>query len=66
MHPTEKVAIRIEHWIEHNEDHVREYKDFARKLETDGEIECARCILEAAELTNRSSETLRRALEALR
>jgi hypothetical protein len=66
MHSNEKAVIRIEHWIEHNEDHVREYKAFARKLETAGKIECARYILETAKLTDRSSETLRRALEALR
>lgn len=65
MDPTEKAAIRIEHWIEHNEDHAREYKAFAEEMQSAGKTECARLILETAEFTARSSDTLRRALAAL-
>jgi hypothetical protein len=61
----EKATIRIEHWIEHNEDHAGEYESFARELEAAGHTESARHILETVELTARCSESLRRALKAL-
>jgi hypothetical protein len=61
----EKATIRIEHWIEHNQDHAREYKALARELETAGKTESARHILETVELTARCSESLRRALKSL-
>ena len=66
MDPIQKAEIRIEHWIRHNEDHEREYETFARDLKAAGKIDCAQHILETARLTAQSSESLRRALKALK
>ncbi len=65
MDLVKKATIRIEHWIEHNEDHAREYEAFAQELKTAGKTECAEYILETAGFTDRSSESLRRALKSL-
>jgi len=62
---TEKAGIRIEHWLNHNEEHLKEYEAFASELETAGKNERARHIREMAALTAQSNECLRRALKAL-
>lgn len=62
----EKTKIRIEHWIEHNEDHLQEYESFAQELKNAGKTECAENILEAARLTARAGESLRRALKIIK
>jgi ferric-dicitrate binding protein FerR (iron transport regulator) len=61
----QKAGIRIEHWIEHNEEHAREYELFAQELKNAGKTESAQRILETAALTSQCSESLRRALKAL-
>lgn len=63
---TEKAKVRLEHWLEHNDEHLQQYEAFARELKAGGKTECAEKILEAAELTARGSESLRRAIEALK
>jgi hypothetical protein len=65
MDLVKKATIRIEHWIEHNEDHAREYEAFARELKAAGKTDSADYILETAGLTDQSSEALRRALKSL-
>ena len=37
----EKAKIRIEHWIRHNEDHLREYEEFAKELDEAGNNDSA-------------------------
>ena len=65
MDVIEKAQMRIEHWLEHNESHVREYETFARELEDADKNESARHIREMASLAAQSSDCLRRALKAL-
>lgn len=65
MDLTEKAKIRIDHWIQHNESHEREYTTFAEELKSAGQSECAQHILELAKLTADGSKALRRALDAL-
>jgi hypothetical protein len=62
----EKAKIRIEHWIEHNEDHLQEYESFAQELKNAGKTECAGNVLETAKLTAQASESLRRALRIIK
>jgi len=62
---TQKAGIRIEHWLAHNENHLKEYEAFAQELETAGKEKSASSIREMAALTAQSSECLRRALKAL-
>ncbi len=62
---TEKAGKRIEHWLEHNENHIKEYEAFAEQLQQAGEEECAKHILAMAELTRQSSTCLTKAVDAL-
>ena len=65
MDVIEKSKIRIEHWIRHNEDHLREYQSLAGELESVGKDESAQYIQEMAVWITRSNECLHRALKAL-
>ncbi len=61
----EKTKVRLEHWISHNEHHLEEYEMFAKQLEEANQKESAKHIREMAELTKKSTESLRKALQAL-
>ncbi|MFP4036637.1 MAG: hypothetical protein ACLFUE_03870 [Desulfobacteraceae bacterium] len=61
----EKARIRIEHWIEHNEQHQEEYEIFADQLEDAGKGESAGHIREMTRLTAQGTDCLRKALAAL-
>jgi NAD-specific glutamate dehydrogenase len=61
----EKAAIRIEHWIAHNDEHVSEYRSFAEELKSAGKADSAQQILKAAEQMAQGSDAMRRALKAL-
>ena len=61
----EKAKVRIDHWINHNEAHIEEYETFAGQLEEEGKKESAGYIREMAELTAKSTESLRNAIKAL-
>ena len=65
MELTEKAKIRLTHWLRHNEEHVREYRDFAYELKASGMTESARHLREMAEIVDRSNESLARALGSL-
>lgn len=61
----EKARIRLEHWLDHNEHHQEDYETFADELEGAGRIESAEHIREMIRLTSKSSECLKKALNAL-
>jgi hypothetical protein len=61
----EKAAVRLSHWITHNDSHQQEYQRFAAELEEAGKTESARQIREVVALSKRGNECLRRALDAL-
>ena len=65
MELIEKAVIRIEHWVEHNENHLKEYETFAHELEAAGKNETAKHIRDMAALTAQSSDCLRKALKSL-
>ena len=65
MDLAEKARIRIEHWQTHNDHHQEEYEMFAEQLEDAGKKESAKHVREMIELTRRSNDCLRKALEAL-
>lgn len=62
---SEKARIRIEHWIEHNEQHQQEYSKFAQELAEAGNLESAKQIQEMLKLTAKSSDCLKKALDAM-
>jgi hypothetical protein len=61
----EKARIRLGHWINHSEEHLKEYESFSRELEDAGKHESAGFIGEMAQLTAKSTECLKKALSAL-
>jgi hypothetical protein len=61
----EKATIRLEHWITHNDHHQEEYQMFAEQLEDAGKNESAEQVREMISLTSKSTECLRKALNAL-
>ena len=61
----EKAKIRIEHWLKHTADHLKEYEQFADELEDAGNEDSAQHIREMAVLTARSTECLDNALISL-
>ena len=65
MDALEKAAIRIAHWLEHNESHLREYEKFAAQLEEAEAGASAAQIREMIELTRSSHRCLEKALAAL-
>ena len=62
----EKAKIRLEHWVDHGEHHIEEYRDFANELEKAGRSESAGHIREMIELNQKSTECLKKALGALK
>lgn len=65
MESIEKAKIRIDHWIEHNKDHLQEYEALAEELESVGKYESARSLHEVTALTARSNECMNCALKTL-
>ena len=61
----DKAAVRIKHWLEHNDSHILEYDAFAKHLEDSGKGASAIHIREMAELTRKTGDCLRKALLAL-
>ncbi len=61
----EKARIRLSHWINHSEEHLKEYEAFSMELENAGKNGSAGFIREMAQLTAKSTDCLRKALEAL-
>ena len=65
MDSMEKARIRMEHWIEHNDQHQEEYETFAQELEQAGRKEAAAEVRAMSELTAKGSQHLRRAIASL-
>ncbi len=61
----EKAKLRLEHWITHNEHHQEDYEAFIAQLQESGMQESADHIQEMMALTAKSTECLRKALNAL-
>ena len=61
----EKAKVRLEHWIHHNDQHIEEYELFADQLEDAGKGSSARYVREMIELSIKSAECLKNALQEL-
>ncbi|HCX90635.1 MAG: hypothetical protein COW04_11780 [Deltaproteobacteria bacterium CG12_big_fil_rev_8_21_14_0_65_43_10] len=51
-----KLAVLLNHWIKHNEDHVKEYREWAEKVYKQGLKEVAHNLKTAADLILQSNE----------
>lgn len=65
MTELEKLRHLLEHWIEHNDAHVRTYSEWGRKAEGLGEKELSSLLKQIAEETKRLERLFRKALEQL-
>jgi hypothetical protein len=61
----EKARVRLEHWVEHSDHHIEDYTLFAEQLDQEGKTESASYIREMIELNQKSTECLKKALDAL-
>lgn len=61
----EKAKIRMEHWLEHNDQHQEEYAKFAQELAEAGKLEAAKHVQDMVDLTAKSSVSLKKALEMM-
>ena len=65
MDDREKLPIIIKHWIEHNESHVEEYRQWAKKAGEMGLAGVKVRITEAMEAMTQSNSRLEEALKEL-
>jgi bacterioferritin (cytochrome b1) len=61
----EKLVKIVEHWIHHNEDHARSYREWGQKANAAGRVEITRILEEVAGGTEQQNENLRKALDLL-
>jgi len=62
----EKLAIMLDHWIDHNKEHAGEFREWAGKAKGFGEGAVEKDMLDAAEHMDKAGESLQRALEKLK
>ena len=60
-----RLKIILAHWVEHNEDHSREFKEWAEKARQMGEEEVADEILQAVGNMDKVTEIFNRTLKKL-
>jgi hypothetical protein len=60
-----KLKIILEHWVEHNEEHSREFKEWAEKAKKMGEKEVAAEILQAVGNMGKVTEIFTKTLKRL-
>lgn len=56
-----KLAHLLEHWVEHNENHSKSFKEWAEKVRNAGYTELADDILQAEKKMSECSDLLRKA-----
>jgi hypothetical protein len=60
-----KILHLMEHWIEHNESHVKSFNEWGRKIEEAGYDQVAEKILEAARKMEECTQKLQQAKDNL-
>lgn len=60
-----KLRTLLHYWIEHNQEHAQEFKEWAGRAEGFGEAEISRNILEAAQEMDKAGEILSQVLRRL-
>ncbi len=61
----DKLKTLLSYWVEHNEEHSGEFKEWAEKAREMGEAEVADEIMQAVENMDRVSEILSKTLKRL-
>lgn len=65
MEEKKKLSVVIDHWIEHNESHMAEYRKWAQKAEELGLDVVKAEIEDAVEKLNQCNQSLQKALKGL-
>ena len=65
MTELEKLRHLLEHWIEHNKDHVRRYQEWADKAEALGEERLAGILKNISTESERLEDLFKKALETI-
>ncbi len=60
----EKLKVLVEHWIEHNEEHINKYKEWVEKLKGDRD-DLANLIAESIEFFEKGNEKLSEVLRRI-
>ena len=60
-----KLRTLLNYWVEHNQEHSHEFKEWADKARVLGEVEIAEEILQAAQAMDRASGLLSQSLKRL-
>ena len=60
-----KLRILLGHWVEHNNEHSQEFKEWADKAKAFGAVEVGGNMLQAAQEMDKASEFLSQALGRL-
>ena len=60
----EKLKVLVEHWIEHNEEHINKYKEWVEKLKG-GRDDLANLIAESIEFFEKGNEKLSEVLRRI-
>jgi rubrerythrin len=60
-----KLKIRLDHWIQHNDDHTDGYREWARQAAAADLTAVARLLEEVADMSAAMSEKFKQALQAL-
>ena len=56
----------IEHWIQHNQDHAKSYREWAQRAEEQGRHEVCQILQAIADSTVQQNESMEKALRLLR
>ena len=65
MEEKEKLTVLLKHWIEHNDEHASEFREWAAKAKNQGEADAGEDILKAVERLKEASGFLKQALQKL-
>ena len=60
-----KLKTMLSYWMEHNEEHSQEFREWADKTKALGETEAAEELLQAAQEMDKANEFLSRSLTRL-
>ncbi|MCL5122957.1 MAG: hypothetical protein M1511_00370 [Deltaproteobacteria bacterium] len=65
MDELEKIAIRLNHWIGHNLEHVKGYEDVALKMADLGLIDASNYVRQAIEFSSKANTNFELALKLI-
>ncbi|MGA7875448.1 MAG: hypothetical protein WCA08_07270 [Desulfoferrobacter sp.] len=65
-HEKEKLTKMVEHWIQHNIEHARSYREWAQRADDLGQKEVAEILSGIAAHSTRQNEDMERALALLK